>query len=88
MSMTTTLARLVRIARSSCFGQLPRALRIDDADDRRMSSRSRTCSTGRRQLADRFLLLADDALALLHETDRHGIGDGGWPRAHRRPGCG
>ena len=29
----------------------------------------------RGQLADRFLLLADDALALLHEADGHGVGD-------------
>ena len=41
----------------------------------RISSRSRTCSTGRGQLADRLLLLADDALALLDEADGHRVGD-------------
>src|ERR1700674_817745 len=57
------------------FGQLPRALRIDDADDRQDEQPLAHLQHRRRQLADRFLLLADDALALLHETDRHGIGD-------------
>ena len=41
----------------------------------RMRSRSRTRKHGRGQLADSFLLLADDALAFLHEPDGHGVGD-------------
>ena len=41
----------------------------------RMSSRSRTCRTGVDRSADRFLLLADDALALLDEADGHGDRD-------------
>ena len=72
MSSTTTLARLVRMPREQLLGQLARALRIDDADDRQDEQALADLEHRRRQLADRLLLLADDALALLHEADGHG----------------
>jgi len=40
----------------------------------KISSRSRTCSTGVDSSQNRLLLLANDALALLYEADGHGVG--------------
>ncbi len=57
------------------FGQLPGALRVDDADDRQNQQPLADLQHGRRQLPDRFLLLADDALALFDESDGHGVRD-------------
>src|SRR5437660_1808336 len=47
------------------LGELARALRIDDADDRQDQEPLAHLQHRRRQLPDRFLLLPDDALALL-----------------------
>jgi len=68
MSNTTTLARLVRMPRSSCSVSC-RALGIDDADDGQDEQALANLEDRGRQLTDRFLLLADDALALLDEPD-------------------
>src|SRR5215210_7497200 len=74
MSMTTTFARLVRMPRSSCSVSW-RARWPSDADDREDEQPLAHLQYRRRELPDRLLLLADDALALLDEVDRHGVGD-------------
>src|SRR3989449_7121722 len=74
MSITTTLARLVRIARSSCSVSW-RALRVDHADDGKNEEALAYLEHRRRKLPDRLLLLPDDALALLHEAHRHRVRD-------------
>jgi hypothetical protein len=53
------------------LGELARALGVDHADDRQDQQALAHLQHRRRQLADGFLLLADDALALLHEPHRH-----------------
>src|ERR1700750_835372 len=72
MSITTTLARLVWIAPSSCSVRL-RARRVQDADERQDQQAPADLQDGRRELADGGLLLADDPLSLLDEAhaDRH-----------------
>src|SRR5438552_1977837 len=57
------------------LGQLTGTLRIDDPDDRQNEEPLAHLQHRRRQLADRLLLLPDDALALLHETHGHRVGD-------------
>src|SRR4029077_1497123 len=56
-------------------GQLARALWIDDADDRQNEEPLAHLKHRGGQLPDRFLLLPDDTLALLHESDGHRVGD-------------
>jgi len=68
MSMTTTLAKKL-------LGELARSLRIDDTDDRQDEQPVAHLEDRSRKLADRLLLLADRALALLHESDGHCDGD-------------
>src|SRR5437867_4981123 len=67
-------------AAEQLLGQLTRALGIDDADDRQDEQALPDLEHGGRQLADRLLLLADDALALLNEPDgdrdRDAVGGG------------
>ena len=55
--------------------ELACAVRIDRADDRQNQQSLAHLEHGRRQLADGFLLLSDDALALLDEADRHRVRD-------------
>ena len=50
-------------------------MRIDDADDRQNEEALAYLQHRRRQLADRFLLLPDDTLALFDESDGHRVGD-------------
>jgi hypothetical protein len=50
-------------------------VRIDDADDRQDEQALADLEHRHRQLANGLLLLADDALALLHEADGHGDRD-------------
>src|SRR3989454_9941789 len=57
------------------LGQLPRALRVDDADDRENQEPLAYLEHRGGQLPDGLLLLADDALALLHEADGYRIRD-------------
>src|SRR5947209_9720402 len=65
-------------AAEQLLGQLPRALGIDDADDGDDEQALANLEDRGRQLTDRFLLLAADALALLDETagdrDRDAVG--------------
>src|SRR5258706_471625 len=62
-------------AAEELLGELPGALRVDDADDGKDEEPVADLKDGRRQLADGFLLLADDALALLHEADGDRVRD-------------
>src|SRR5215213_2330089 len=55
--------------------ELAGALAVEDADDREDEQPLAHLQYRRRELPDRLLLLADDALALLDEVDRHGVGD-------------
>ncbi len=48
---------------------------IDHADDRQNQQPLPNLQHGRRQLPNGLLLLADNALAFLHETYAHGVGD-------------
>src|SRR2546430_2571079 len=57
------------------LGQLPRALRVDDADDRQNQQSLAHLQHRGGELPDRLLLLPDDTLALLHEADGHRIRD-------------
>ena len=57
------------------LGDLAGALAVQHADDRQDQQLFAHLQHGRGQLADGLLLLADDALALLHEADGHGVGD-------------
>src|SRR5215208_6412062 len=69
----------LRAVRADATQQLLRelagALAVEHADDRQdqqpLTDLEHRCG----ELPDRLLLLADDALALLHEVDRHGVGD-------------
>src|SRR5207302_7399547 len=60
-------------AAEQLLGQLAGALRIDDADDRQDEQALAHLENRSRQLSNGLLLLADNALPLLHEAD----GDGG-----------
>src|SRR2546425_4095239 len=62
-------------AAQQLLGELAGPLGIDDSDDRQNQKTLPHLQDRRRQLADRLLLLADGALALLHEADGHGDGD-------------
>src|SRR5690242_5935721 len=62
-------------ATEQLFGQLASALRVDDADNRENQKPLTNLQDRRREFADGFLLLTNDALALLNETDRHGVSD-------------
>ena len=75
MSMTTTLARWVRIAAQQLVGQLLRPLGVEDADDRQDEQPFADLQHGGRELPQGVLLLADDPFALLDEADRDGVGD-------------
>src|SRR5215218_1999511 len=55
--------------------ELARPLAVEDADDREDQEPLADLQHRRRELPDRLLLLADDALALLHEVDRQRVGD-------------
>ena len=57
------------------FGQLSRPLRVDHPDDRENQQAFANLQNRSRQFPDGFLLLTDDALAFLDETDGHGVGD-------------
>src|SRR4029450_6984210 len=57
------------------LGELWRALRVDDADDRQDEQTLADLEHRSRQLTDRLLLLADDALALLDEPDSDRAGN-------------
>src|SRR2546421_593287 len=61
--------------RRRAVGEQARTLGIDDADDRQNEESLAHLQHRRRQLADRFLLLPDDALALFHESDGHRVRD-------------
>ena len=50
-------------------------MRIDDADDRQNEKALAHLQHWRRQLADRFLLLPDDTLALFDESYGHRVRD-------------
>ena len=75
MSMTTTLRAVGADAAQELLGELAGALAVEHADDRQDQQPLADLQHRRRELADRLLLLADDALALLDEADRHGVGD-------------
>src|SRR5438094_5080832 len=62
-------------AAEQLLGELTRALRVDDADDRKDQQSLAHGQDRRRELADRFLLLADDPLAFLDKAHGHRIGD-------------
>src|SRR5262249_47860326 len=55
--------------------ELTRALGVDDADDRKDQQSLAHGQHRSGELTDRFLLLANDSLALLDEAHRHRIGD-------------
>src|SRR5829696_3683893 len=55
--------------------ELAGALAVEDADDRQDQEPLADLQHRRGELSDRLLLLADDALALLDEVDRHGVRD-------------
>ena len=57
------------------LGELAGALRVDEADHREDEQALADLEHRSRQEPDGLLLLADDALALLHEPDRHGDRD-------------
>ena len=57
------------------LSQLPGALRVDHADNRENQEPLTNLQDWRREFTNGFLLLANDALALLNETNRHGVGD-------------
>ena len=57
------------------FGQLARALSVNDADDGQNQQTLANLEHRRGKFADRFLLLANDAFAFLHEAHRNGVGD-------------
>jgi hypothetical protein len=69
------LAAVLADAAPQLLGQLACALRIDETADRQDQQALAHAQHRRRQFANGFLLLADDALALLHEADGYGIGD-------------
>ena len=75
MSITTTFARFVWIALSSCSVSWRARAGVEHADDRQDQQPFAHLQHRRRQLADRRLLLADDALALLDEADADGDRD-------------
>ena len=75
MSRTTTLARWARIPRRSCSVSWRARGGVEQADDGQDEQPLSDLQHGGRQFADRVLLLADDALALLDEADRDGVGD-------------
>ncbi len=62
-------------AAQELLGELSGTMRVNDADDRENEQALPHLQHRRRQLANRFLLLADDALAFLHEPDSDGVGD-------------
>src|SRR5437762_6156503 len=62
-------------AAEQLLGELTRALRVDDANDREDQQSLAHRQHRGRELADRFLLLADDPLALLDKAHGHRIGD-------------
>src|SRR5688572_25958878 len=68
------LAESVANSVQELHGQLQRAMRSDRADDWQDQQPLAYLQSRRRQLADGLLLLANDALALLNESDRHGVG--------------
>ena len=57
------------------LSQLPGALRVDHADNRENQEPLTNLQDWRREFTNGFLLLANDALALLNETNRHSVGD-------------
>src|ERR671922_1259860 len=57
------------------FGQLACALRVDDADDWENEEPLTNLQDRRREFTNGFLLLTNDSLAFLNETDRHRVGD-------------
>src|SRR5256885_13518837 len=57
------------------FGQLARALSVNDADDRQNQQTLANLEHRRGKFADRFLLLSNDAFAFLHAAHRDGVGD-------------
>ena len=75
MSITTTRGAVGADAAQQLLGELARPLTVEHADDREDQQALADLQHRRRELADRLLLLADDALALLHEVDRHRVGD-------------
>ena len=75
MSMTTTLARCLRMPDSSCSVSWLGPLAVEHADDGQDEQALAHRQHRRRQLADRVLLLADDPLALVDEADGDRVGD-------------
>ena len=75
MSMTTTLARCVRMPPSSCSVSWRARSAVEHADDRQDQQPLADRQHRGGQLADRVLLLPDDPLALLDEAHRDGVGD-------------
>ena len=55
--------------------QLTSALRVNDADDRENEQAFANLQDWRREFANCFLLLTDDAFTFLNETDGDGVGD-------------
>ena len=62
-------------AAQQLLGELAGALAVEHADDREDQQPLADLQDRRGELADRLLLLADDALALLDEVHAHGVGD-------------
>ena len=75
MSMTTTVARLSRIAAEQLLGELAGARGVQDADDRQDQQAVAELQHRRRELPHRLLLLVDDPLALLDEAHPDGHRD-------------
>jgi hypothetical protein len=75
MSMTTTLARCVRMPVNNCsVSCLARSLSSTPMIGRHQQSLTHR-QHRRRQLPDGVLLLADDPFPLVDEADCHGVGD-------------
>src|SRR2546428_11384405 len=73
-------------ATEQLLGELTSTLRVDDADDRKDQQSLAHGQDRSRELADRFLLLADDPLAPPGQSPRLPYWRCGWRQAHRRPG--
>ena len=73
--MTTTLARLVRMPAEQLIGELCSSLAIKNADDGQDQQPLADLQHGCGQLADRVLLLADDAFAFIDEANGNGVRD-------------